>query len=380
MIFTISHFYTNRSAVFAKLRMGREGLADIELAKKERLPERLLPKLEERRKKCVELVQLMRHEPEYVPELDYKADKNYPPLANVVEIQTNQDYGRHLVATSDIPKGRTILLEESSAISSIRDSSICYTCYRSMYSNFIACDHCINVMYCSVECKNRNKTHALECGTFFGMKHFDDKTAQKNLNRTKVVIQTILNALTTFANVEVLMRFIDNVVRGASGDIDKLPTAMNDPISKYHFFFKLKKRVRRRAFSELKKVYTCILFLPKIRDMFDTVEKKRFLMHLVVCHTLIVDSNAQDIDETLALRNVFSIFNHQCVPNIKVNTLGKLVYCQAARPIKKGEQLFINYLTPEELEVEDEERKQKIKWTYGFECQCEKCEKCGKTV
>ncbi|XP_055308820.1 SET and MYND domain-containing protein 4-like [Sitodiplosis mosellana] len=121
--------YSNRSACFFKLNMFDEALGDIELAKKEKLPERLLPKLEQRKQKCLDLLEAVRREPEYPPELDYEPNKNFPCLANKVDIKHNPDFGRHLIANSDIPKGKTILLEKAFAVSHIQDSSICYTCY-----------------------------------------------------------------------------------------------------------------------------------------------------------------------------------------------------------------------------------------------------------
>ncbi|XP_055326474.1 uncharacterized protein LOC129580257 [Sitodiplosis mosellana] len=364
--------YFFRSACFFKLNMIDEALADIELATKEKIPDHLLPELEQRKQECLELVEVVRREPEHPPELDYEANKHYPCLVNKVDIKCNQQFGRHLIANSDIPKGKTILLEEAFAVSHIQDSSICYTCYRATFSNFLACEQCTNVVYCSLECKKRNKTHEWECGTFFGMRCFNDVEKQKNLHRTRLIIQTVLTAISTFRNVEALMRFVETLVRGDGGDPDKLPTSLDDQFSKYHFFFKLKKRMRRKPLSDLKRVYTCILFLPKIRDMFDTLEKKRFLMHLVVCHTIIVDSNVMEFEEGLTVRNVFSMFNH-CEPNVKVNTSGKLTYCTTTRPVKKGEQLFINYLSPDEMKLPKEKRQEQFRYNWGFECKCEKC-------
>lgn len=361
--------YSNRSACFFKLNMFDESLADIELAKKEKLPKRLLPKLEQRQKKCFELLEMAKREPEYPPELDYPANKNFPPLANKVDIKCNEQFGRLLAANDDIPKGRTILLEESFGISHIQDSSMCYTCYRAIFSNFIPCDHCTNVVFCNAECKKRNKTHALECGTFFGMKCFEDEEIQNNIHRTRVIIQTVLNAIAMFPNIETLMRFIDSIVRE---DPDKLPTSLNDEFSKYHFFFKLKKRIVRPIY-DMKRLYKCTLLLPKIRNMIDSLEKKRFLMHLVSYHAVVVDSNIFPIEEGFAVRNVFSMFNHSCDANVTVNASGKICYCTASRALKKGEQLFINYLKPDEMKLPKEQREDILDKFWGFKCKCRKC-------
>ncbi|XP_055326476.1 SET and MYND domain-containing protein 4-like [Sitodiplosis mosellana] len=361
--------YSNRSACFFYMQMYDEALVDIELAKKENLPYRLLPKLQERRQKCLELANTVQRMPEYQPKLDYEPNKQFPCLANLVKIEQNDEFGRYLVANSDIPKGKTILLEEHFAVSHIEDFSICYTCYRATFSNYLACEHCTNVMFCSVECKNRNKTHEWECGTFFGMRFFNDVKIQKFLHRTRLIVQTILTAVTTFPNVETLMQFVENTLRE---DPDKLPTSMHDNVSKYHFFFKLKKRMVN-PLDGVKRVYQWIMLLPKIRALFDNVEKQHFLMHLIAHHSLIVDTNSIGSKESSNVNIVFSMFNHCCEPNVKESSSEKITYCTTSRPVKKGEQLFISYLSPDEMKLPKEKRQEKLRNAWGFVCKCKKC-------
>ncbi|KAG4079341.1 hypothetical protein HA402_008033 [Bradysia odoriphaga] len=106
--------YSNRSACFFHLNMFAEALVDIELAKKENLPDRLLPKLEQRKKQCLNQLSnsTIRRMEESQPKLDFKTNEKFPCLANVVEMKYNQEFGRHLVASRDIPDGKIILLEE----------------------------------------------------------------------------------------------------------------------------------------------------------------------------------------------------------------------------------------------------------------------------
>lgn len=361
--------YSNRSACFLHLDMLDEALAGIELAKKAKLPDHLLPKLEDRRKKCLKLANMVPREPDFVPKLDYEANKHFPCLANVVDIEYNQEYGRHLVANSDIPSDKTILLEENFAVSHVEDNSMCYTCYRAIFSNFIACEQCTNVMFCSIECKNRNKTHDLECGTLFAFRDYNDVETQLRITRSKLIIQTILTAISTFSNVEHLMQFIENILQE---DSNLLPTSTHDQVSKYQFFFKLKKRMVANL-ADVKRLYKFIMCLPKVRAMFDSVDKQRFLMHMIAHHSFVVDTNSIGSNTVSNVNNVFSLFNHSCAPNIIHKSSGKLSFCKTSRRVKKGEQLFISYLSPYEMELLKEHRQEKLRSGWGFDCLCKKC-------
>lgn len=362
--------HSNRSACFFKLKMFAEALVAIEMAKTAKIPDRLLPKLEQRRQKCQNELEnrTWTRQPEYQPKLDFEANKKIPCLANVVEMRCDQKFGRHLVAIRDIQDDKIILVEENFAVSRTDDFSVCYTCFRGMFSNFLACDQCTSVMFCSIECKTQNQTHKWECGTFFGMRFFDRPEAN-GTTRTRLITQTVLNAISAFSDVEHLMQFVENTLRE---DPDQLPTSLHDQVSNYHFFFKLKKRMVT-ALDDVKRLYMNTISLPKIRVLFDSEEKRRFLMHLVAHHSFIVAANSIGPDGRCEVINVFSLFNHSCESNIITKSHDNFSICKTTRSIKKGEQLFINYLNPAERKSPTERRQEALKLSWGFECTCRKC-------
>lgn len=358
--------YSNRSACFFKLNMFDEALIHIDLAKKANLPDRLLPKLEQRRQKCLDGLANSTRQAEYEPRLDFEANKKFPCLANVVEIRLSQEYGRHLVAKRDIQGGKIILLEESFAVNDTDNFRVCYTCFRSMFSNFIACDLCTSAMFCSIECMKQNQTHKWECNTFFGMKFFDNT---EGVTRTGLITETILNAISTFADIELLMQFVQTTLQE---DPDLLPTSLHDQVSNYHFFFKLKRKMTT-TLEDVKRLYMMTISLPKIRALFDSEEKRRFLMHLVAHHSCVVAANSIGHSGNCKVANVFSLFNHSCEPNVRKESHNKLSVCKTTRSVRKGEQLFINYLSPAEMNLPNERRQEILKSSWGFECSCQKC-------
>ncbi|XP_055304027.1 uncharacterized protein LOC129569319 [Sitodiplosis mosellana] len=351
--------YSNRSACLFHALILDEVLVDIELAKNANLPDRLIPKLEQRKKDTLNLMSMGERKEEFKPKLSYKADKNFPCMANVVAIKYNEEFGRHLVAKCDIPVGKTVLMEKD--FLRFRDKpSVCYSCSQPCM-NCMACPSCADVMFCSVDCMNNDQIHKLECSTFFPNRPLPDR----------FLIKTILFAITSFPDVNSLMQFVEDALLGKP---ETLPTSLNDPKSKYHFFFKLATSAPYIfGPSEAYKVYEVMMNLPKVTILFDSDRKKRFLMHLVMHHVLIHNTNSFGSEASTYVANVTSLINHSCAPNIISCFLRGNVIGVTGRPIRKGEQLFINY-SKELDEMPSNERKAELKSRRGFDCKCEKCE------
>lgn len=352
--------YSNRSACYFHMMLFNEVLVDIELALNANLPNHLIPMLKQRRSESLKQISSAKHLPNSEPKLSYEADENFPCMANVIEIKSDEEFGRHLVAKCDIPVGKTILVEND--IPRIMNGiSVCYTCLR-VHSNCVACPNCTEVAYCSTDCMKTNQIHEWECGSIFP--HLDIEM--------KFLIKTILIAITSFPNLDDLMQFVEvSLLDGP----EILPISLKDPRSKYHFFFKLS--ILPASASNLAnayKVYTATINLPKISELFDSNRKMRFLMHLTLHHFLISYANVFVDKENYAyVPNVSALLNHSCAPNIVSSRcqVTKNLFSVTGRPIRAGEQLFLKYSGFEHLSTK--ERKEKSKSNWGFVCKCEKC-------
>lgn len=300
--------YSNRSACFFHMNKYERSLIDIELAKNANLPSNLILKLDERKKQCLKELAEMNQPSKYAPKLSYEADEKFPCLANVVEIKYNTEFGRHLVATADIPVGKIVSLEEIFIKTRERDTTCaCYTCFREKV-NFIVCQQCPDVLFCNADCMNRNQRHKLECGFF---------TARVKAD-LRLIHQSILLAMETFGDAESLMKFVENILREDQG---KLPASLHDSQSKYHLFFKLYTS-NRLTFEMLRlsfAIYTDARRVPTIRSFFNGDDKKRFFMHLIAHHLLIIKTNAMVSPCTSSITNVVCLLNHSCAPNIGTN-------------------------------------------------------------
>ncbi|KAJ5542318.1 hypothetical protein N7535_004738 [Penicillium sp. DV-2018c] len=72
----------------------------------------------------------------------------------------------------------------------------------------------------------------------------------------------------------------------------------------------------------------------------------------------------------LYLHPYVALINHSCDYNSIVGFEGEELYLKAMRPIKKGEQIFIQYI---DTTAPRDVRRSELKQRYFFDCQCTKC-------
>lgn len=361
--------YGNRGLTFFRMGMYQKALQDFEFASRKKCPEPFLADIQDLRVKCQKMDKNQDKPKMRIPKMKLATDKKFPCMANVLEIKGNKEFGRCVVAKKDIDIGQTVFVAEAFASAVTADKkAICYTCQKTEM-NFIACTKCTDVMFCDEDCANWNSIHKMECGTCFH---------QINDLGVKFIIQTILVAIETFPNVDRLIEFVEGVT--SDEGCDKIPKSSIDSASKYGIFLKLTPDYKDEHIFHAYKVFTAILLIPKVKFLFDSESKQRFLMHLILHHTNVTPKNgfmdvAQFSDQFTVkyIFDVLSIINHSCAPNLYFSTIGKTGYCLTVRPIKKGDQVFINYLG-EDVHMPTTQRQCELKGNWDFDCKCDKCE------
>lgn len=360
----VSMAYGNRSACFYHMQMYQKCLQDISLARNAKYPERLMTKLDKRETDCLELIESTGHNDDFVPNLSFDADPNFSGMANVLQIQRNDTFGRYITANKDIDVGQTVLVEEAFLLSAASTKTkCCHTCAKASMS-FIACNQCTYAMFCSVECRESNNFHKIECQCR-GFQLLDLPIQH--------LLRTIFIALQMFPNVGDLMEFVKNTVEDASGLI---PAKVSDLKSKYRAVLKLNvfmTSLHRQCFlPEICKLYSSLMCFPLIKQQFASKQKQRFLIHLLGQHICAINSNAfSNHGEQYFTFIIQSYFNHSCIPNLVRFECGNKTICTTTRPVKKGDQLFVFYLG---YEMKDRQSKANfLKENFGFQCKCEKC-------
>lgn len=282
-----------------------------------------------------------------------------PHTSDVVEITFNEQFGRHLIANADIPVGQVILIEPFFAFGATNEVEFqCQTCLKRT-QNFIPCAKCADVVFCDERCKQLNRTHRLVCRTGF----------HQLSQPMKVTIETILLAVMEFGDVDALAAFVEEV---RNEPIDFIPsTELMDFRAKYRAYLRLHKSTCPQIIHTAFEVKKIMLRMALIRAYFDTSEKLRFLSHLL-CHHIAVNAvNGFDLTDCSMVCVLTSFFNHSCAPNVITRICDNRIVCLSMRPIRSGDQLFINYLndftwTPE--------KRDSIEKCWGFRCECEACE------
>lgn len=371
----ISLAYANRSACFIRMKMYRECLVDIELAKSFGFPLDKMPKLDERMAEC------LRHiadgeQIDSQPQMSYDPDEKFPCMANVLKIERNSDGSHSVIAKEDIDVGQTIAVEKAF-------TACLYMCYGwrcniclKRNANMIPCTKCTTAMFCYGTC-DKDVIHENECGlTFIGSSQADGM--MMNLARM------IFKLLEIFSSADELMDFVEEVI---NGDKYAFPDELIDYKSRYAAFLKLpysQSLYERNEFMGLTYcIYKKLLDIPQVSDAFKTVKHRRFLMHLMALHALITDSNSLRVrygritfngDDNIMCSHTGLItryFGHSCAPNVFWGDCdGNNVFI-TIRPVKKGEALHTFFF--DILLASKSERQQKLLEKREFVCKCMRC-------
>lgn len=366
---SLSIAYANRSSCFLHLQKYDNCLHDIELATKANYPERLMPKLMQRKADCLSMKAAdTRIRPREVT-LSYDESTTIPGMTDILEFKRNSKYGRYVVAKRGIPVGKTILIEPYFTSFTMSDDSHCQDC-QATQCNLIPCEHCTMAMFCSAACLERGSIyHNMECGyRIFG------KCENSYIGRQ--ILHTIFLGLDACQGVDGLMDFVESVRIQLPG----IPTSLNDPLSRYRAF--LHTNVYEFLNTQIgaaiaKYVFQTMTVVPKMAELLlNTLAKKRFFMHLILMHLIRLRANQSkgniyQGNNIHGLGLAFAMFNHSCVPNVFYIVNGGRNVCITSLPIRRGDQLFVSYSRSGEHQ---NQRKQGLFEHYGFWCECTMCQ------
>ncbi|XP_055298560.1 uncharacterized protein LOC129566546 [Sitodiplosis mosellana] len=372
----ISLAYANRSACFFKMNMYDECLTDIELATKAGYPAHLMPKLDNRKAECLKLIEAGAQK-EIGPKLSFEADKQLPCMANVLKVvrDSNGDYS--IVAKEDIDVGQTIAYEEAfSKYLYVRPGWKCNLCLE-RNTNLVPCNVCPSAMFCHKKCQE-NFLHEFECG-----KGISDDTHINGINMKEIRLLLQVIQMSEFSSADDLMNFVEETI---ASDPKKLPEHLTDAKSKYETYLKLKigkTFVASEVWSAVvQRIYNFLLEIPKISAMFQSKKHRHFLMHLIGQHSKVSNSNAYNLNVPMRdgtskpfycqIGLMTRYFQYACNPNVvNFDYDGDMMFI-TARPVKKGEQLFLSYFWPL---IPNKQERQKALWEQReLVCRCSFCE------
>lgn len=393
--------YANRSAIYLNSGFYQFCLDNIELALKNNYPEKLRPKLEQRKKECLELMNnqedsLKKFGKEKVGvKLSYPPNERMPSMIDGLEYVTSEQFGRHIRAKQTLYPGDIIIIEKpfSKCLQNGSEYSRCATCLESNYLNLLPCNHCTRAMFCSESCREvgLRRFHKYECNVIDGIFSLFTKIMV-------IAIRTTIYSFTMFDEPQDLQSLVNSidVVAESAFDVD-----YSQLTETQHFraIYALATNEGGRDVSDLfqrtnlcaivwslLRSYTPLNLLVKTKCMEDLFLRMlyRFAQAAAVnYHTIAgmakTDATMMDMETMYSPKQfgsgsfaLCSLLNHSCAPNVVRVNHGDTNVVIVNRVIKKGVQIFDNYGAHHCLE-DLWERQKTLKDQYIFNCQCEAC-------
>lgn len=356
--------YANRSAVYFQMKMFKECLANIELARSvEQYPESLNEKLVTRETKCRTLMATTKFDIDpVVPKLSYPAHGKIPFVANCVEMRHNEKFGRHLVTNRDLRIGDIVAIEKPycTVVSGRYRYDQCENCTEEHSRSLIPCELCTAVMFCSVECRTEamQNFHQYECEaidmiknviplkmlpvrlTLSALSSFDGdswalydyaETADSNSDEITIFDIDYTKRLTPFGKFAPIYGMIKRgeTKRAPGGPIGRSP--MN---------------VLCSILQHCKSDEPTIQHLMKIMEHFSNIHSVTVRIHNTGTSKLDTPWYAFGLQYAEHSHGVYPfryLFNHSCLPNVIRVPYGNQSVMMVTRAVKAGGQLFDCY-------------------------------------
>lgn len=298
--------------------------------------------------------------------------KSFPYMPNILTFKNNVKFGVHIVADSDIGVGQLLFTTQPFAVLEFFSSvdKRCFNCGKLKNDSFFTCPYCIDTWFCSIKCTS-NKIHTSKCNDLFNRE--DCYAVRLAFQIIKVAVQKIQN-INTFVDYCCGVLFLEKKSRQC------LP-----PFSNYGELLQLKGNTDESNIKKAHRVVECLAKLPGFEFLMDSDSSqfRRVFLHVALSHinTIPVNSFSQEeySNRGARVQCIVSIFdfpsrvNHSCVPNLEVTLDEKgTMRCVVVQPIKKGEQVFIDYSGGQTYSSVSE-RKENIAKIWKFNCSCNIC-------
>lgn len=349
--------YANRSAIYYEKEEYELALLNMAIARANNYPEHLNDKLVVRERSCRK-----RLEAGYSKNLapcprmgiNVEVNPQIPFLAKGIAMKEYSWCGRGLVAERDFQTG-DVILDEKIMLSSV-DVSLkyykCSSCSAENQQSLIPCPNCVHAMYCSEECRERDKqfVHRFECG-------MATKLQNISLYTSNMGPKLFLYGLTVFHDdFDRMMEFCEQADQTV-GDPFTLNYREYDPLAEFKELYKCNLNAGTDLESTFKACaalsYAVFSKHPSIQSHLVTNAHHRFLLKILLRLTRTAcffmwntfnNPSKTSLGQVTSTLNVFgSIVNHSCDPNVVAIIMGGRLKLILLRPILAGEQILTAY-------------------------------------
>lgn len=391
--------YGNKASIYLLLELYNNCFKNIARARridrrgfhKEKLDELEVESLVE----CLKTFDDPKPEPNGFFSLSFPPNPRLPFAANILELKTDEKYGRHIVTSAHLEAGDIVAVTPNFTTYINPDSRFhhCSFCLQNANLDLIPCEHCPKAMYCSRACMENDEKwlHPIDCN--------------RDLSSTPMMtvpLKFLLQALSLFNwSFADLKTFIVDHENKSYTVFDFDLSNPDDPMYEKNLLL---------AYLGID-VYFCAPFDPMelvvrfdrfaqhhplLKPIFNKKKNHKFLSRLMkhfFClqefytqHNLIttqaVSEGIRKADHKVCVQVIgfvwhplAMVLNTSCVPNVDLEVLddGRTAWV-VTRPIGAGEQLFCCYSFINRWTVQDKEsRMRNIAKYFEFVCDCQAC-------
>lgn len=315
-------------------------------------------------------------------------------LSSACNVHYELGRGRFIIATRDILPGEVLLVEKPYASILLVDhyGDHCYHCFKHTLAPY-PCSSCCQAMYCSNECRNISKDtyHKFECSSLDYLRASGvDKFAYLSL---RTLAATSLQLLLDYRRATNTGQYqaVDTLLMGCN----QLGQYTSD---EYHAICNLVTHAEdRNAHDLFRRAVIAILLLRCLQQSgyFSSLDPDEstsdilpYVGGLLLSHLQSFPCNAHEISEFgldtgavvesvphelgAGIYATLSLFNHSCDPAASRNFYADVCVVRAIKSIRRGCEVSDNYGAVYAVQSR-EERQNKLRPQYFFDCQCEAC-------
>lgn len=343
--------YANRSAICFQLGEYEMALFNIDLAKKNNYPEKLMPKLLQRERNCKQKI-ADGHAIKAVPcprvSLNVEVNPKIPFLAKGIKMKYDPKFGRGLVAEKDFNPGDVISDEklELCGIDYNLSFQACSQCSARLVCILIPCPKCPFFMYCSEECLEMNWKlyHRFECAVASNL-------CSVSRSVDMLTPRLFFYGLSSFGdNLKAMMEYCERPIVTESNPLE-LDYTNENRLEVFKALHNTKPRCNleqvKYANNTAAAYYVAFLSNPVVKAIIRTERQRQFFLRSLVFYGKVEQYLSTESgfggEMVACIRSTGSLINHSCDPQAVTLSQAGRIKLVMLRPVRKGEQIFTSY-------------------------------------
>lgn len=386
--------YSYRANAYFNMGLYEESILSFKLALEHNFPDELRSEVITILKIChfeLEKKKCQPEEPAFRIRLSYPPNTRNPYVIEGVHVEENDQFGRHLVTEFPLNVGDVICIEEAfaSCISPAQRYNRCTNCLQEVPHLLFPCKSCTNAMFCSKHCHDVawEEFHSIECS-------LTDELIALKVETISLAFRAFLKSMKWFNNSLVELQFYLKRAKEQQENRGRLLNPFDLDywnLNKKHEFLAyfnghsedrhLHMGIRKTFLVSSITMASLLGNYTEYESQMRTPMMKLFVIELMRHLVTVNANNCYEIGVVSRERSQvaiglflnMSMASHACAPNVRRMRVDVAKHMWVVtRPIKAGGQILDTYgscFYRHPLE----ERQERCRTHYGFDCDCIAC-------